>query len=573
MIVVFAVVLLVQARHADQRLQDARAAVARLRADLVQPDVPQDTIDADAVAVGGPAQAAADITDGSLWSFASHLPFVGSSVRSARGSADAVRTLALQVLPELTQAQEQLRTDHLKAEDGIALAPLRTAAPLLAKAHATAIQVIARVQRLPANTIIPTVDRGRSELLTQLTSLSGELGQASDAARVLPDMLGGSGTRYYFIGFENEAESRGLGGLPGAFAILQATNGRMHIAHIGSDSELSGVTGNVPLAADYLAQFKYAQPTAFYGNSDVSPDFPVAARIWLGMWKAKTGQALDGAIVIDPTALAALLDITGGTSLPDGTQVTGQNVVALTEHQAYVRFSSENKARKEFLQDIARASADRLIADGPSHAAKLAHVAARQIGERRLLVYSAHPDEQSVLSSQPIGGLLPPATGPNSVSGPFLLVADNNAAAGKLDYYLGRSVTYTAAGCSTRPMRTSTVTVRLTNDAPPGLPVSVTGTGPDNEGRPLDTNQALLSVYTTAGAGVTGVTVNGRPGQIGNFTEQGRPVFSIQVNIPRGQTTTVQLDLLEPTAAKGPATVLTQPLVRPQSTTVHVPAC
>lgn len=574
-VVACAIVLVVQARQADQRLQEARAAVARLRADLVKPDVPQQTLDADSLAVQGPAKAAADITSGPLWSIVAHIPVIDHAAVSARGTSQAVNTLATQVLPDLTSAQDQLRSDHLGVKGGIAIGPLRTAAPLLQHASTTTDQVLARMQRLPSDTVISAVDHGRNNLVGQLKDLSGQLHDASDAAQILPGMLGGSGTRTYFIGFENEAESRNLGGLLGAFGILQASNGQLQLIHVGTDSELDGVQADVTFGADFTAAYGRYDPTGVFQNSAVSPNFPDAARIWIGMWKAKTGQSLDGALVIDPTALGALLKITGPTSLPDGTQITGATVADLVERQAYARFGNDpnSAARKQFLKDVAKAAADRLVAAGPAHAAPLARAAAKQIGERRLLAYSAHPAEQQVLAGLPIGGVIPPGTGPGADTGPFLLVATNNAAGGKLDYYLGRTVTYNAAGCFGASLRKSTVTVALHNGAPAGLGVSATGPGYAHDGLPLDTNREVVSFYTTAGALVSGATVDGKQALVTDNVVDGRPLYSTQVNILRGQTTTIVLHLYEPTSAKGPATVVTQPGVIPQQTTVDVPTC
>jgi hypothetical protein len=49
--------------------------------------------------------------------------------------------------------------------------------------------------------------------------------------------------------------------------------------------------------------------------------------------------------------------------------------------------------------------------------------------------------------------------------------------------------------------------------------------------------------------------------------EQGRPVFVLQVELPPGQERRLELDLVEP-LVPGEPTVLVQPLVREQVTTV-----
>ena len=70
-----------------------------------------------------------------------------------------------------------------------------------------------------------------------------------------------------------------------------------------------------------------SDPTTDYRDSNVSPNFPYAAQVWVAQWQAQSGQQLDGAITLDPTALSYLLRVTGPATLPDGTKVTPRNVV------------------------------------------------------------------------------------------------------------------------------------------------------------------------------------------------------------------------------------------------------
>ena len=53
--------------------------------------------------------------------------------------------------------------------------------------------------------------------------------RASRAVRLLPPMLGADGTRRYLFLFQNNAEIRATGGIPGAFALLTADDGRLRL--------------------------------------------------------------------------------------------------------------------------------------------------------------------------------------------------------------------------------------------------------------------------------------------------------------------------------------------------------
>lgn len=67
----------------------------------------------------------------------------------------------------------------------------------------------------------------------------------------MPSMLGADGPRRYVAVFENTAEARGTGGLPGAFAVLRAERGRLSFEHFGNDTELSGAHADVDLGAEF----------------------------------------------------------------------------------------------------------------------------------------------------------------------------------------------------------------------------------------------------------------------------------------------------------------------------------
>jgi hypothetical protein len=68
------------------------------------------------------------------------------------------------------------------------------------------------------------------------------------------------------------------------------------------------------------------------------------------------------------------------------------------------------------------------------------------------------------------------------------------------------------------------------------------------------------------------VTLDGKPGTARIGTERGHPVYTVDVELPRGQTRTVVLHLREPSSPVAPI-VLHQPLVRPLTVTVRDEAC
>jgi len=380
-------------------------------------------------------------------------------------------------------------------------------------------------------------------------------------------MLGADGTKRYFVAFQNEAEARGTGGIPGAFAIVRADHGKVSFERFESDSTLNVVPTDLQFGPGYAQLFDGARTTSLYVNSNLSPNFPYAAQIWLAMWRKHSGERLDGALAVDPTALSYLLAVTGPATLSDGTQLTAANVVALTQSTVYAKFpkKSQNDARKNYLLGIARAASHQVLDTRPSLTALL-KAAGRAAGERRLLVYSTTPSVEHDLQQTSLSGAIP------RTSRPYVGLSIVNDGGNKLDYYLDRSLTWQRTGCgSTRQV---TVTVALTNNAPAsGLSSYVTARS-DRHSFPVKPgdNRLEVSYYATSGAAMTAVDVNGQPSTASIAADLGHPVFTVDLELPRGTTRTITFHLTEP-AGRGSPLVLRQPLVRPLHVTLDDARC
>lgn len=517
-----------------------------------------------AASVSGQARAVHQLTTGPAWWTAARIPWVGRPARSISGSAAAADQVSSQVLPPLLRLADNLELGGLVDAGTVRLQPLVGAAAVLAQAE-TALQAgTERLDRLPSGTWLAPADRSRAALRTSLAQLADQLRPASQAADVLPDLLGRTGPRRYFVGLENEAESRGIGGIPGAFAIVTADQGRLRLERVDSDTALSKVRTRLDLGAEYAHRYSAADPVNTFANSTISPDFSEAARIWAAMWQARTGQRIDGALAIDPTAISYLLKVTGPARLPDGRAVTGDEVIGLTQ-QALYRTHPDKAARKAYLITIARAISTRLLSAQGS--TDLVRAAVRAAGERRILAWSADEQVQRRLAASPVGGLLRPGDG---YSAGFSTV---NATGGKLDYYLTRSMTYIRQGCGAGSTSTSTFT--LANEAPPGpLPgyVTLRLDAPGYRTRPGD-DRVLLSYYGTPGSQITAVTLDGRPVVALPASEHGFTVLTLSVELARGARRTVTVTATEPAREGQRTEILRQPAVHPVSVSVRLPDC
>lgn len=548
-LLLFAVAAWVGVRGAAARrhLADARAQVPSLRAALLSDG---SDFSARLSSVQRETRAARRLTSDPVWRLTSRVPFVGRSLRTSGGLAAAVDDLARETLPSLEAAAKALSPTALRPSgDTVALGSLAAAAGPLRAVRDSVTRSEARVAALPSSGVLDAVARARVELLGELAALRGTATSAATAVELAPAMLGRDGTRRYFVAILNNAEMRGSGGLLGAYGILEATDGRLRMRELGTNALLRNTARPaVDLGPEFAGRYRRFASDSYWVNANMSAHFPYASRVWTALWRETRGERLDGTLALDPVALAAILRVTG----PAG-EVTADNVVDLTERQAYVRFARDNDARDRYLQRVARASYQKAVS-GAGDTAALLRALAAAAGERHLQVASEHAAEAALLASTPIGGALPP-----DGTRPYVEVLAQNAGGNKLDYYVRRSVTYTRSGDE------ATIEVRLRNDAPAGLPPYVSNRL-DLPGlkAPVEGQQRLyVSVYTSVGGGLLGASLDGAELAMESETELGHPVFSAFLDLDPGDERVLVLRVREPVG--GPPVVRRQPVVVPDT--------
>ena len=567
MLVAGAIVLLcgvwivVTAMMARDQLNQMRTEVQTLRAKISAAD--WSAARATTTEVAKHAQRANQLTSGPVWALAARLPSGGEPLQTIRGITAGVDALGRDALPPLVGAAERVDPRKLRRPDGsIDLTRIASVGPVVKSASASVAQTAKAISGLPRHTWLSSVDAAQVDALKLVTDLDGTLKSADLAVRILPKMLGQNGSKRYFLAFQNESEARGTGGLPGAFAILEANRGKMRLVRLESDTTLNDVAADVDFGPDYRQLYRDAGPTTVYVNGNVSPHFPYAAQIWASMWREHSGEQVDGVIAVDPTALSYLLAVTGPATLPDKSQVSAGNAVELTQRTIYAKFANDpTQERRRAYQLSIAAAASKKILEAQGKTTGLVQAVGKAAEERRLLVWSADPAVQTDLAQTSLAGIIP------TTKAPYVGLSINNGGGNKLDYYLGRALTWQRSGCG--PTRRTTVTITLTNSAPAsGLSGYVTGRY-DRRSYAVKVGDSRLGVayLATEGALLQSLTVAGKPATSAIGLEHRHPVYTVDLEVPRGTSRTIVLNLTEP-AGKGEPIVLRQPLVRPLEVTL-----
>ncbi|MGE0219049.1 DUF4012 domain-containing protein [Mycolicibacterium sp.] len=516
------------------------------------------------------AQSARDATHSLPWNVASAVPWLGSPFKTGQQIADVVFGLAADVLQPSADVGVAISPDRLYRDGRVDVDLLRDQEPQLTEISASAERLNTDAQAIANPGYLGLLRDARSQLQSQTADIAGVLKNTALASRIVPSMMGADGPRTYFMGFQTNAEARGTGGLLGGFGILRFDNGKPTVDALGKNTELTDAVASVDLGPEFRDMYGFANPMTDFRNSNLSSHFPYAAQIWKSMWAQQTGMEVDGVIAIDPIALSYILGAVGPITMPDGEVITKDNVVELTESTAYIRFPDDQAARKNYLQDIANEVVTKVT--GPVDSPRqLLDALGRAVSERRIAVWSAHPEAQELLEETPLAHVIP------ENSAPYAGVVINNLGGNKMDYYLEREIEYAADGCDGET-RMSTITVRLKNTASPDaqLPAYVGGTGGLIEEVPFEvpngTMVTSVRLIGTQNASLAGALANGERVPVTQGNERGHPSFEVQVLIPPGKSGELTFRLSEPTAPGAPQ-VPVQPLVDPVVPRVSVPEC
>jgi hypothetical protein len=549
--------------QAANSLRAARADLHAVESSLTAGDVA--AARSSLVAAQAQTQRAESVTHDPVMSGAAALPVVGTTPAAVAKVSTIANTLSHGPLVELLAVGTALDPEKLRtAGDSIDLTALSAATPHLQSALTGLQAASSQLAALDRSFVPSQVSSRIADLTAQVDDVLGSTQSALTASQLLVPMLGASGERHYLLALQSNNELRGTGGFFGAWGILAVDHGKVTLQSLASNSVLYDQRYAKP-PLDFGADYRrlYGDQPGTWTSANVSPNYPYGAQLWLKMYHDRTGATLDGVVTTDPVTLSYLLAVTGPVTLANGSTLTAADVVRYVESGVYRAHPHSDTRRNAAFQQVAEAAFQQLLS-GHDNAKALVDALVRAAGERRLLVYSTHPDEQRLLQTTAVSGEIP------QTPGPFAGMAVINASGNKLDYYLSGALRYDLLGCRPDGSRDTRITVTLTNSTPAGgagLPLVVAErldltSGPRSPahakgGQDYD----YLQVYGAAGARLISVQQDGKPIQAWTGAERGHPVYRIGVATNPQSTTVVTFDLVEP-ASSAPVRTFASPMVK-----------
>jgi len=269
-------------------------------------------------------------------------------------------------------------------------------------------------------------------------------------------------------------------------------------------------------------------------------------------------------VSIDPIALSRLLQVTGPVSMPDGEQLTSENVVSKLLNEAYSRYPAGEESDAYFAAAASAVFARMMSVDYDVWAMADAVIDAANRGT--LMMWSADPATQALFDGTRLQGVLPATNEGATVLGVYF----RDRSSSKIDYYLRTEATVTTNAC-TPDTPTYTVEVRLRFDIPADidLPAYV-------DSSLYDFYRTEVFLYGPVGATTTSVevpeagleTVTGP-----SVADLNRPAEKFTIDMRNGQTALVRATFQGAPGEYGPTEVRVTPMINATSVTLADAPC
>lgn len=514
--------------------------------------------------LGGHAATAASLTGDIVWRAAEFIPFAGPNLTAVRVSSSGVDTLVSGVASPLFELVDEVAPGDDRILD---LGVLSDAKPMLAEAVSAVSSVQAELALIDTDAVVAPLASGVEKLSEVVASVAPAVAAASDAAEVLPAFLGADSARTVLVMVQNNAELRTGGGITGTFLELRADDGRIAIVSQSDSRDFDKLTTPIIPVAE--------STTALYGdglgqrvqNASMSADFDQTSRLASAWWKSYSGEEPDAVVSIDPLVLKAIVEASGPITTTAGLLDTKDFVESLL----VTPYMTLDQAGQTDLFEQVSTTAFEAVSGGEIDVLALASALADSIEEGRISVWSAHPDEQKILSGSPLAG---PAARQALAGDDAYAVYFNDSTGGKMDNFLGVSLSVGAAVCRADGRSDVEVVVTLTNEAPDDVltyPAAMTGGGVFGTA-PGDI-KTIITVSAPVGSFQGAVRVDEDIVNAKVLEDSGFPVSATTVVLEPGASKDVSFRFTSPTADLVDPVVLHTPLLAAPEMSTLVPTC
>lgn len=504
-------------------------------------------------------------TSGPLWAVGSHVPIVGNDIGAMRTVARQLDRIADQAVPPVVDVSQKIGVQTFTPKNGrIDLESLRTLRPALKRADQVLAEANRELDAIDTDSLVGRLREPISRLRSDVSTGAFAASAAHDAADLLPDMLGGTGTKRYLLVVQNNAEVRATGGLPGSLSVITAKQGKLSMGKQGSTANITiSKKPVVQLTADEKSVFSTAMATDFR-DANFTPHFPRAAQIIRAFAGKAFDTTFDGVISVDPVTLGYLLDGVGPVGLDDGTQLTASTAVDELLHGVYLRYADDLVKQDQVFADAARSIFDAMVGGG-ADAQRVVEALVRSARENRVLVWSKDGSIEQAIRRTGLSGVLPEG-GKSPAVGVYL----NDSTGAKMQYYLDSASALRSVRCLDGDRQVLDLRTTLASSAPASadkLPISVTGLGTFF---PRGVQGVNVRVFAPKGGTIDEISIDGQRQTVSGGTLGDRQVAVVPVRLKPGEDVAITARMTTAPHASGRAVLSTTPGIQPAANDVRV---
>ncbi|WP_314505810.1 DUF4012 domain-containing protein [uncultured Microbacterium sp.] len=536
---------------AADHLRSAQDSAGQVVANIGDPTVAAAAI----AAVSDDVSAAHALTSDPIWRALETTPWLGAQLVAVATVASAADSVATDALTPLADVAATLSPASFKPTDGrvdvSAFIAMQSAATTAATAMATADDSL---DRIPTSALVGPLRDVITQVTDQFAAAQTGTQSLENASRLVPAMLGAEGPRDYLVLFQNNAEWRSLGGINGAMVLIHTDGGALQLATTDAGSAFPGSDTSVVPLSDEVTAIYGQRPGQWMQNVTQVPDFAVSAQLARRQWALKHGTEVDGVLALDPIALSYILAATGPVTLPSGDVLTSENAVALLLNDVYLRYPDTADQDAFFAE--ATGAIFGALTSGPVDPSGLLTALAKAGDQNRLMIWSAHDEDQELLANTSLAGGLPRTDSEVSTFGVFV----NDGTGSKMDFYqsVDAQVLWESCTLDSRDLAQGIADLNVTvaNNAPAdaaNLPDYVTAAG--WYGVPPGSTRTVGYIYLPEGFELTNATLSNGSGFSGGMHD-GRRVLSFDVVLAPGESVVASV-AASPTSPTG-ATLVAQ---------------
>ena len=214
-----------------------------------------------------------------------------------------------------------------------------------------------------------SVDRGplwqmpeRAELVQKTYEAYHAALGGIDSLELLDELLVGEKPRTIFLGITNSAETRGVHGIIGQYAIVEVDRSGFNVRELDSNLALKNPS-KIPdgLSSGYIDFYGSNNPE--WQNMTLSPFVDDAAEQIVNAWQESRRENLDAVVLLDTVALGRFATI-GEKKYMSAQGRLLENAKALSDYLSngiYLEFPIDNLERKVFQTELGRLIVDEIL--------------------------------------------------------------------------------------------------------------------------------------------------------------------------------------------------------------------